>query len=266
MTSSPRSCHHAACTWLRWLPGPLNQAYLSSPHLEASPTLTFRACSSPAPTPVKPQPAPAVLSQESVHTTLSITHHTRKRPTTGPQTTQALILPLDEYIYNTHVLVTKEKRKRKETTKTKSNKRSKAKGKAKGKITWRRQVSDPLGRVMTRHIRDENTLKQRAQTTKPKLEITKSSPWTHASSPWTNATPLGRMHAKHIAKQSICFSLALTDQTGQPYRSDRCARLPSTWELTPVRLVHFTGQADDDLDKIGNDMSSKLARNHLETF
>jgi hypothetical protein len=38
----------------------------------------FRACSSPAPTPVKPQPAPAILSQESVHTTLSITHHTRK--------------------------------------------------------------------------------------------------------------------------------------------------------------------------------------------
>jgi hypothetical protein len=30
--------------------------------------MTFRSCSSPAPTPVKPQPAPAILSQESVHT------------------------------------------------------------------------------------------------------------------------------------------------------------------------------------------------------
>jgi hypothetical protein len=39
---------------------------------------TFRACSSPAPTPVKPQPAPAILSQELVHTTLSITRHTKK--------------------------------------------------------------------------------------------------------------------------------------------------------------------------------------------
>jgi hypothetical protein len=67
--------------------GSSNQAYLSSPHLEASLATTFRACSSPAPTPVKPQPAPAVLSQESVHTTLSITHHTRKRPSTGPRTT-----------------------------------------------------------------------------------------------------------------------------------------------------------------------------------
>jgi hypothetical protein len=40
---------------------------LSSPHLKASPATTFHACSSPAPTPVKPQPAPAILSQESVH-------------------------------------------------------------------------------------------------------------------------------------------------------------------------------------------------------
>jgi hypothetical protein len=43
--------------------------------------------STPAPTLVKPQPAPAILSQESVHTTLSITHHTRKRPSTGHRTT-----------------------------------------------------------------------------------------------------------------------------------------------------------------------------------
>jgi hypothetical protein len=47
----------------------------------------FHACSLPAPTPVKPQPTPAILSQQSVHTTSSITHHTRKRPSTGPRTT-----------------------------------------------------------------------------------------------------------------------------------------------------------------------------------
>jgi hypothetical protein len=74
-------------TWPHWPPGPSNEDYLSSPHLEASPATTFRACSSLAPTPVKPQHAPAILSQESVHTTLSITHHTRKRPSTGPRTT-----------------------------------------------------------------------------------------------------------------------------------------------------------------------------------
>jgi hypothetical protein len=87
MTSSCCSCHHAVRTWPRWPPGPSNEAYLSCPHLEASPATTFRACSSPAPTRVKPQSAPAILSQESVHTTLSITHHTRKWPSTGTRTT-----------------------------------------------------------------------------------------------------------------------------------------------------------------------------------
>jgi hypothetical protein len=67
--------------------GSLEPSYLSSPHLEASLATTFRACSSHAPTPVKLQPAPAMLSQESVYTMLSITHHTRKRPSTGPRTT-----------------------------------------------------------------------------------------------------------------------------------------------------------------------------------
>jgi hypothetical protein len=86
-TSSRYSCHHAARTWPHWPPGPSNQAYLSSPHLEASPATTFLACSSYAPTPIKLQPTPTILSQESVHTTLSITHHTRKRPSTGPRTT-----------------------------------------------------------------------------------------------------------------------------------------------------------------------------------
>jgi hypothetical protein len=79
--------HHATRSWPRWPPVPSNQADLSSPHLEASSAMTFHACSSPAPTPVKPQPAPAILSQESADTTLSITHHTMKRPSTGPQTT-----------------------------------------------------------------------------------------------------------------------------------------------------------------------------------
>jgi hypothetical protein len=70
-----------------WPLGPTNESYLSSPHLEASLATTFRACSAPAPTRVKTQSAPTILSQELVHTTLSITHNTRKRPSTGPRTT-----------------------------------------------------------------------------------------------------------------------------------------------------------------------------------
>jgi hypothetical protein len=146
MSSSCRSCHHAARTWLRWPSGPSNEAYLSSPQLEASPATTFRTCSSPALTLVKPQPAPAILSQESVHTTLSITHHTRKRPSTGSRSTHGpQSPPWWVHWQHTHI-VTREKRKRKETNKNKLQQAIKSQTKAKRNITWRRQVSDPLGK------------------------------------------------------------------------------------------------------------------------
>jgi hypothetical protein len=47
---------------------------------------TFRTRSSPAPTQIKLQSAPAILDQDSVLTTLSITHHTKEQPSTGPRT------------------------------------------------------------------------------------------------------------------------------------------------------------------------------------
>jgi hypothetical protein len=127
MTSSCCSCHHAARNWLHWTLGLSNQAYLSSPHLEASLVTTFRACSSAAPTPIKPQPAPTILSQESVHTMLSITHHTRKRPSTGPRTTHGTQSPPWWVHWQHPQIVTREKRKRKNEWKRNSNKWSKAK-------------------------------------------------------------------------------------------------------------------------------------------
>jgi hypothetical protein len=114
MTSSCRSCHHVARTWPHWQTGPSNQAYFSSRHLEASLAMTFRACSSPAPTPVKPQPAPAILSQESVHTTFSITHHTRKRPSTGPRTTHGPQSPTWwVHWQHTHIVIWEKKKRNK---------------------------------------------------------------------------------------------------------------------------------------------------------
>jgi hypothetical protein len=71
---------------LVWLPGPSSRAYLSLRSSEARQAKTFRARSSPAPTQIKPQPAPAILDKESAHTTLSITHHTKERPSTGRRT------------------------------------------------------------------------------------------------------------------------------------------------------------------------------------
>jgi hypothetical protein len=103
--------------------------------MEASSATTFRAYSSPAPTPVKPQPAPAILSQELVHTTLSITHHTGKRHPPVLEPHMVLNLPLDECIDNTHTKVTRDKRKRKETNKKKLQQAIESQTKAKSKIT-----------------------------------------------------------------------------------------------------------------------------------
>jgi hypothetical protein len=108
--------------------------------------MTFCTCSSPAPTRVKPQPTPAILSQELVHTTLSITHHTRKRPSTGPWTTHGPQSPPWWVHWQHPHKVTREKRKIKETKKRKHQQAIESQGKAKNKITWRRQVSDPLGK------------------------------------------------------------------------------------------------------------------------
>jgi hypothetical protein len=72
------SCHHAVRTWPHQSPGPSNQAYLSSPFLEAHWHGPFTRVLH-LHRPIKTQSTPALLSQESVHITLSTTHHTRKR-------------------------------------------------------------------------------------------------------------------------------------------------------------------------------------------
>jgi hypothetical protein len=86
--------------------------------------VTFRVCSSPAPTRVKPQSTPAILIQESVHTMLSITHHTRKRPPTSPRTTHGAQSPALMSALTTHTFGNQRKRKDKKQIKRNSNKRS----------------------------------------------------------------------------------------------------------------------------------------------
>jgi hypothetical protein len=89
MTSSCFCCHHAARTRPRWPPGPSSQANLSLHSSEALQGIDLSTRSSPAPTQIKPQLAPAILGQESVHTMLSTTHHSQERPSTGPRTLQS---------------------------------------------------------------------------------------------------------------------------------------------------------------------------------
>jgi hypothetical protein len=250
MTLSCCSCHHVARTWPRWPPGPSNEAYLSSPHLEASPAMTFHASPSPAPTWVKSQPAPAILSQELVQTTLSITHHTRKRPSTGPRTTHGPQSPPWWVHWQHPHIVTREKRKRKETNKKKLQQAIESQTKAKGKITWSRQVSDPLdkGNGSTHPRQSKAQAKSTNHQTKaPKT--TNSPPCTHASSPWTNATPLVWMHARHHLKQGTYNNSALTCQIYHLHRSNRCSTCAQDqhsdrsdqWPR-PVRPVHTRAQ------------------------
>jgi hypothetical protein len=63
---------------------------------------------------IKPQLAPAILGEESVDTTLTITHHSQKRPSTGPQTLRFSISPLMSALQ--HTQVTNYKKKEKEKT------------------------------------------------------------------------------------------------------------------------------------------------------
>jgi hypothetical protein len=89
--------------------------------------MTFRACSSPAQTPVKPQPDLQYLakSQSTQRFQSLITTGSDHPPVLKPH--MVLNLPLDVCIDNAQDLVTKEKRKRKEINKKNLNKRSKAK-------------------------------------------------------------------------------------------------------------------------------------------
>jgi hypothetical protein len=82
---------------------------------------TISAHSSPAPTQITPQPASAIFGQESVHTMLSITHHTRERPSTGPRTLRSSISLLTSAL-TTHIVTNTEKREKKRKRTKHSNK------------------------------------------------------------------------------------------------------------------------------------------------
>jgi hypothetical protein len=115
--------------------------------------------------------------------------------------------------------------------------------------------------VTARYIREKTMLKQRAQTTKPKLENHKELPLhtcklplNQCNSPWTNAckpldenraatsaqlwlvrpvTTTGQTGAQHVNRAST-----LTAQTGDPDRSDRCATEPRNGSKPPENLLN----------------------------
>jgi hypothetical protein len=185
---------------------------------------------------------------------LSITHHTRKRPSTGPRTTHGPQSPPWWLHWQHPHKVTREKRKRKETNKKKLQQAIENQTKAKCKITWRRQVSDPLGKGngSTHPRKNYAQWKSSKHQTKAR-KTTKSSP-THmqdpqCNSPWTNAckTPLETWQLQQLSP----------DRSTPPVRP-----VCNMWTgpaLWPVRPLTSTGQT-------GAHQSPEMARNHLKTF
>jgi hypothetical protein len=119
----------------------------------------------------------------------------------------------------------------------------------------------PKARATPRHIRDKTMLKQRAQTTKPKLEKPQRAPPAHMQAPpepmhppWMNAyKPLeenraaasaqlrpvrpvdttGQTGAQHVNRAST-----LTGQTGDSNRSDWCTTEPRNGSKPPENLLN----------------------------
>jgi hypothetical protein len=221
MTSSCCSCHHAVRTWPRWPLDPSNEGYFSSPLLEASTAMTFRAFYSPA---------PALLSQESVHTTLSITHHTRRWPSTGPQTTHGPQSPPWWVHWQHPHKVKREKGKRKETNKKKLQQVIQSQTKAKRKITWRRQVSDPLGKGNGLTHPRQNYAQAKSANHQTKARKPQRAPPAHMQAPpKPMQLPLDEYMQDTTWNRAVATAqpwpvgpVNTTGQTSQHHRSDQC--------------------------------------------
>jgi hypothetical protein len=85
---------------------------------------------------------------------------------------------------------------------------------------------------MTRHIRDKTMLKQRAQTTKPKIEKPQRAPPAHMQAPpEPMQLPLEQCMQTTWWKQSSCVSSALTGQTGQTGAQQMNRTSPMTGQI-----------------------------------
>jgi hypothetical protein len=163
---------------------------------------------------VKPQLAPAILSQESVDTTLSITQGSDHPPVLEPHMVlnSPLMSALTTHTFGNPKEKEKEKKRIKETP---TSDRKPKKGKEQDHL--KKTSRGPL-RQGQRLDTSETKLCSRKER-KPPNQSSKN----HKELPLNQYNPPGRMHARHHLKQGSCNSPALTGQTGQHHRSDRCA-------------------------------------------
>jgi hypothetical protein len=155
--------------------------------------------------------------------------------------------------------VTREKRKRKETNKKKLQQTIERQRKAKIKITWRRQVSDPLGKGNGSTHPGQNNAQAKSANHQTKIQNHKELPLHTCKLPWTNATPPGRMHANHLKKTEQLHQLSSDRSDRSPPQVRPVLNMCTEPALWSVRPVTPTGQTSVQ-------QSPEMARNHLKAF
>jgi hypothetical protein len=176
---------------------------------------------------------------------LTITHHIRKRPSIGPRTTHGPQSPPWWVHWQHPFKVTREKRKRKETNKKKLQQVIESQTKAKSKITWRRQVSDPLGKGNGSTHPRQNNAQAKSRNHQSKAREPQRAPPAHIQAPPEQMQlPPGRMHANHSMKTEQLHQLNSdrSDQSTPPVRTVCNMWIgPALWPVRPVTSTDQTG-------------------------
>jgi hypothetical protein len=150
------------------------------------------------------------------------------------------------------------KRKRKETNKKKPHQAIESQRRAKNKITWRRQVSDPLGKGNGSTHPRQNHPQEKSANHQSKARIPQGAPLAHMQAPpEPKHTPPEPMQQCNTRMQQGAKTYSLC-----PVRLDRPhqAVRPPTTHLTAwgaVRPPHVTGRTPNN---------SKNARTNWNTF
>jgi hypothetical protein len=122
--------------------------------------------------------------------------------------------------------------------------------KANSKITWRRQVSDHLGKGNGSTHPRQNYAQEKSANHQSKARKLQRTPPAHMQAPpEPMQLPLDECMQTTTWKQGSCNNSALIGQTGQHHWSDRCASCEQDqhsdrsdrW-LRPVRPVHTRAQ------------------------
>jgi hypothetical protein len=160
-------------------------------------------------------------------------------------------------------IVTWEKRKRKETNEKKLQQVIESQPKAKSKITWRRQVSDRLGKGNGSTHPRQNYAQAKSANHQTKARKPQRAPPAHMQAP-----PEPMQHPLDKCMRTTTWNRAAASSqlspvrpvtlTGQTGGQDRLAPGNHTGQ---TGALHRSGRCH-----LGNCQSSKIAWNHLETF